>query len=573
MTNLKSIGSIWAILAERFGADTRDIQVFNRRLESNGASFLFGDLPQLGRSFDRTLITGEPLSYSARFARCSAETRYPLFLNGLFKKVLEKDGHLKVDPEPIHIKQLRQLLLLCYKTEVPYNEIVNDQAIADFTARDSSLTDKELPVKTEEFKAAKRLMARILGVLDPRDIRPRHGPGATSCGTDNWSKYHSFRYFPKLDRVYPYAEHFFFNASHLCDELQKLYDSVVVEKPHAKLVLVPKDQRGPRLICAEPREHQFIQQGLMRLLYKHIESHPLTKGFVNFTDQTINGRLAEEGSIWKHNATLDLKDASDRVRSDLVRELVPPLWWECLDACRTAYVELPNGQVYGPMAKFAPMGSAVCFPIEALVFWVLLRSSLNVDVYVYGDDIVVPIDCAERACHILESYDLKVNVDKSCYKTPFRESCGYDFFNGSDVSYVKLRQVPKVDDLQSEVSLVEFANLISESYGESLGTSVQHYVDHLYGPHFVHPEGGSLCYKGSPRASNDVFFRRRWNRDYQVVEYLIPSVYVRSWVPRGNPKYHWCELLRKELTSSGEHYKLGQYAEPNSTLKYGWKSL
>lgn len=568
MDNLKNIGSLWTVLAEKFGV-TSDIAVFERRLLAEKAKFLFEELPSLGCSFMRTLITGEPLCYTARFKRYKGRA-YPEFLSTLFKRVLKDDGTLRQDADPVYITRLRQLLQLCYKTEVDYDETVIATSLASFNARDASLVGP-LSFESEGFQKAKRLVHRILGVLDPLDIVPRHGSGATSCGTKNWDKYHCFRFVPRLHKVYPYEDYFFYNYSHLCDKLELLTGAEVVDEPHAKLVMVPKDQRGPRIICEEPREFQFIQQGLMALLYEGIASHKLTRGFLNFRDQTINGNLTIDGSEFETLATIDLKDASDRVRADLVQALVPPNWWACLESCRSAYVDLPNGEVLGPLRKFAPMGSAVCFPIEALVFWSLLRSTLDVDVYVYGDDIIVPTECAERACLVLESYDLKVNADKCCYRTPFRESCGSEYFRGSDVGYVKLRRVPD-NTIESEVSTVEFANLIRKRYGDSVGDAVRTVVDGLYGPHFTCPVGGSLCYTGNPTATNDVFFKHRWEPGLQRDEWLVPTVRVHETKCRSNPKYHWNEYLRKELTRNREHYKLGQYAVPGSSITYRWKS-
>jgi hypothetical protein len=62
--------------------------------------------------------------------------------------------------------------------------------------------------------------------------------------------------------------------------------------PQARVCLVPKDSRGPRIISCEPAELMFIQQGIMRKLYSHLETHHLTAGQINFTDQSINRNLA-----------------------------------------------------------------------------------------------------------------------------------------------------------------------------------------------------------------------------------------------------------------------------------------
>jgi len=103
------------------------------------------------------------------------------------------------------------------------------------------------------------------------------------------------------------------------------------------------------------------------------------------------------------------------------------------------------------------MGSALCFPIEALVFSTIALMGVSRvrgvplsnrflkemvgQVRVYGDDIIVPADSAEAVVTLLEAFGLRVNVHKSFWNGSFRESCGKEYFKGSDVSYVKVRRV------------------------------------------------------------------------------------------------------------------------------------
>jgi hypothetical protein len=115
---------------------------------------------------------------------------------------------------------------------------------------------------------------------------------------------------------------------------------------------------------------------------------------------------------------------------------------------------LPDGSII-PLKKFASMGSALCFPVESLVFYTailairasiqgrfpsarLLRS-LAKDVFVYGDDLIVPAHEASAICDGLETLGFKVNQRKSFWTGKFRESCGKEYFDGFDVSVVKVR--------------------------------------------------------------------------------------------------------------------------------------
>jgi len=176
-----------------------------------------------------------------------------------------------------------------------------------------------------------------------------------------------------------------------------------------------------------------------------VERHPLTRDNVRFTDQTPNRNAALLASRDGKYATLDLKEASDRVGSDLVRLLFPGNLCRYLFACRSLSTVLPTGELL-KLKKFAPMGSCLCFPVMALTIWAILTAGApNADarerIYVYGDDVIVPTATAENAIEQLESFGLKVNRDKSCTSGLFRESCGTDAFQGVDVTPVRFRTV------------------------------------------------------------------------------------------------------------------------------------
>lgn len=569
MDNLKSVSQIWEILASQYNVTSRSIETFNRRVKGEGSAFLYQTLTELGRAFDIALITGQPMVKNYRFTR-SKLANYPVFLSELFSRVLDKDGVLRVDADAYVIKHIRQLLLLCYKIKVPYHELCVERYFKRFVDTDRAI---ELPSVPEgSYRKARALLGRVLAGLDPADIVPRHGPGATACRTPARDKYHTMRHVARLNEVYPYDEYFMASMSHVADCIDEIQEAEHVDEPEARLVAVPKDARGPRLICCEPSEHQYVQQGLMRLLYDRVERHHLTAGFVNFTDQTINQERAREASIDQMYATLDLKDASDRVQWAVVERLFPTNWVRAFDACRTRYVNV-NGELYGPLRKFAPMGSAVCFPVQALVFWSLIRAHVKCDVWVYGDDIIVPLDCVKQTMDVLHAFGLVVNVEKSCYRTPFRESCGGDYFSGIDVSYVKIREEFN-DTIVSHIASVEFVNQITKHYGELVGRSVADVVDGSYGPHYSSYTRAPLAYYGSPRALNDVFFKRRWNRDLQRWEYLLPTVVTSDTRhSMDTPHEVWCELLRWQCAGGGEHHRAGVYKVPDTlTMKFRWRS-
>jgi hypothetical protein len=525
---------------------------------------------------------------------------------------------LAIDGNSVAVDCVRQLSYIFYKLEVPYDPELENQFLDQFINTDRDLGSLDfaatvsLPRETtsmvrETFTVSniiaemKGLISRILSNFDPLDIRPCHGSGATACHTPNHEKWAKLRYFPKLDQVYDYPTYFFFSASHLADELDKLERSELKD-PRARVCLVPKDSRGPRIISCEPAELMYIQQGLMRLLYGILETHHLTAGYVNFTDQTINQMLARLGSLTDQFATLDLKDASDRVSLSLVRQVFPENWVECLEASRSEVTVLPDGREV-KLNKFAPMGSSCCFPVEALVFWACAQATLRLsgahptrdvyfstevnqlrmktsrgkmllpEVFVYGDDIICHSDHAATVIRGLEAVGLFVNRSKSYVRGKFRESCGGDYHFGYDVTPVRLRAFLENIGTGLEAS-ADFANELIAKFGYEDSHSAIRVIEESVG--YFYPRtllDIPMTIRSSPSASNDAHFQRRWNSNLQRYEYRI--LQLRHEVKRWRQP-DWSELLRKELSREKAQARYpyeNQLAIIDSSAEPGWYAV
>ena len=560
---LKSLLSLWENLARnhryRSFVDDKDILVFRERVANEGLPFLTKVLPELGRALDTFHSTHEwPACPSFK----TDGRGFPMFLGKAIDFALEGNS--------VAVDCVRQLSYVFYKLEVHHGELAINDFLERFIKTDRDLLDIDFDSgaqwSTSNARSTgrglsavcstrgivdemARLIARVLCNTDPRDIRPCHGTGATACRTPNHKKWATLRYYPKLDQVYDYASLFFFNPTHLSDELDKLEQARTCD-PRARVCLVPKDSRGPRVISCEPAELMFAQQGIMRKLYDTLETNNLTRGQINFTDQGINRELAYRASLDNRMATLDLKDASDRVSLELIRRVFPSNWLECLEACRSEETALPNGVIV-KLNKFAPMGSSCCFPVEALVFWACAKATIrllygvtNRKVYVYGDDIICDTMFAHDIMVGLESIGLLVNREKSYVDGPFRESCGGDYHNGYDVTPVRVRKVPsKVD-----TGLDTCADLINEfivKFGYESSRPIVSTIEEEVG--FVFPRTEMevpLTIRATPSASNDVFFKKRFNKHLQREEYRVLT--TASIVLQRRPP-DWWELLRKEL--------------------------
>jgi hypothetical protein len=315
---------------------------------------------------------------------------------------------------------------------------------------------------------------------------------------------------------------------------------------------------------------QYTQQGIRDVLYDVIESHWLTGGHINFRDQSINQSLAMSSSKDGQLATIDLKDASDRVPRDLALLMFSanPDLRDAVDACRSTSALLPDGRLVSPLMKFASMGSALCFPIEAMYFYTicivaLLRfhnlpvSHKNVfmcsrDVYVYGDDIVVPKDVAASVLESLAKYNCKVNSSKTFFNGYFRESCGTDAYYGTRVTPVYLRKLfPKNrQQASSIVSNVATANLFYEQGMVRSALYLFRMVEKVTGPLPSVPSNSASLGRNFPWY---VTVPKRYNHDTQCLE-------EKHWV--ATPVYRTDELenfsalskslLRLQLSSSDD---------------------
>jgi len=246
-----------------------------------------------------------------------------------------------------------------------------------------------------------------------------------------------------------------------------------------RVITVPKTLKTPRIIAIEPTAMQYAQQGLMEMLYDGVNRIDTLHTMIGFSDQTPNQRLARKGSSHGGLATLDLSEASDRVSNQLVRELLSnhPHLHRAVDACRSRKADVPGHGVIR-LAKFASMGSALTFPLEAMVFLTTIFmgierglntpltreiiSSFSGEVRVYGDDIVIPVEFVTHVIGSLEALGFRVNSSKSFWTGKFRESCGKEYYDGEDVSIVRVRHVfPSSREQTTELEgIVSLHNLL-----------------------------------------------------------------------------------------------------------------
>jgi len=446
----------------------RDLKTITVRVEHEGLSFLTITLADFGKELQKALDQGHV--GPNQFASFSRAGGLPRFLGGFLDQVFDRsDGRLLEDPSVTCIWALRQFTLMWSKIFLPCTSVREKGAIERYLQNEEDVreTDRRMETAPElvaDFARLGRLLwADIFAAVDQKvhdlEVRPKHGPGATADKLSGNAKWNQLEWTERLEQVFPHGE-YLASSWRLFDRLADVRILEPGAERPVRVVPVPKTQRTPRIIAEEPTCMQYMQQALLGELECAVEADYLARHLVGWTDQVPNQHLAEQGSKDRATATLDLSDASDRVSYQHVRVLLRnhPWLFAAVDSTRSRKADVPrhDGMKTVRLAKFASMGSALCFPIEAMVFCTVVflgierelkrqltkkdvRSLLG-KVRLFGDDIIVPTEYALAVTTALEDFGLRVNRDKSFWTGKFRESCGKEYFDGHDVSIVKIRR-------------------------------------------------------------------------------------------------------------------------------------
>lgn len=222
------------------------------------------------------------------------------------------------------------------------------------------------------------------------------------------------------------------------------------------VTFVPKSAKTDRPIAVEPRWNVFFQKGVGRYIRNRLKHFG-----VNLDHQGLNQALAIYSSYTGKYATIDLASASDTVSLEVVKALLPEPWLTILSALRSPNYRL-DGEWRG-YNKWSSMGNGYTFELESLLFWALC-SSVDEDVSVYGDDLIVPTKSYDAIVRVLEFAGFTVNSEKSFSSGYFRESCGQDAFNGVSVTPIYWKE--PLDD-QGTLTLVNQITVLSTRLGSS----------------------------------------------------------------------------------------------------------
>lgn len=475
------------VLSKDLGLNSSDVTYLVKRLKNESTQFVTSTLPKLWKNVMFSLKLGyfyreceaAPLTC---FAWKGRSLRY---FRSLLDRIFDpKTGILLEDADPKAIRGLRQLSEYFYKLCTSFT----DSQMANAEARYLDFEEQELPLRNEERPSwwTERLRKnfetyyRPLSTATPSDVfshtRPRFGPGSFSINSVDWKQvyerarssamgenhpfgpktghipYWLFKQLPDEviglcpPELAPYAGFFKPYKSTNCNGASKIYAR---QKRVCEVLFVPKNADAPRVISREPPHFLKAQMSFFGWASATLER--VTEGRIQFTDQTVNRALAKQGSIDGSLSTLDLKDASDSVSMGLVRSIFrnSPAMRFFVHKTRSTHAKLPSGRRFA-LEKMSGMGSGLTFPIMSLLIHLSVCSEISrvhdVDfkqamrrVYTFGDDLIVPTAWSDCAIQSLNRTGFRVNVGKSFTTGRFRESCGGDYFDGTDVSPVRLK--------------------------------------------------------------------------------------------------------------------------------------
>lgn len=217
-----------------------------------------------------------------------------------------------------------------------------------------------------------------------------------------------------------------------------------VVTPGCELSFVPKDGKTHRPIGIEPLLNGFVQKGIGRCIRDKLldQNIDIRKG------EGRNGELARKANQLSL-ATVDLKSASDTISYMLVLHMLTEPWFELLSGVRSPSYMVRNADhdgVWRVYEKFSSMGNGYTFELETAIFLSIAKATCKYlklpteNISVYGDDIIIPRSAYNTFRDVCQFCGFTINEEKTFVNGSFFESCGKDWFNGTDVRPIFLKK-------------------------------------------------------------------------------------------------------------------------------------
>ena len=365
------------------------------------------------------------------------------------------------------VKCIHQLASFLKKLQLDRPDLM-ESAIADFRRFEDDLHSRHTFQANAEtldvIQSMNHLAVEHLKDWTPIPLHPHHGPGAVANPkVKSW--YDKYRTMASDARVAYLLDRYDLGT-------QSDYNPIVTgEKSDrtSRFIAVPKTWKKLRGISAEPVELQFYQQAVLCSLDRLFCHDEWWGKRIDLHNQERSGRLARIASKYGHLATIDLSAASDSVTLELVKEVFKHtklLPW--LLGTRSTHTTALDERV--ELAKFAPMGSACCFPVECMIFSLAAQVASDrtrpqlkgkiPTVVVFGDDIIIDSCAAPLLVEILVRLGFEVNTSKSYLTGGFRESCGCEAYHGDVINPLRYKRIG-YDYVSGSASLAEICTMIA----------------------------------------------------------------------------------------------------------------
>jgi len=409
---------------------------------------------------------------------------------------------------------------------------------------------------------------------NPLDLlaKAKIGPGANieARGGDFYTKFFASPLTCTSESLYNWYKRFIGQFPSWLDAEEKRIESFGGPRKvsGSRLSFVPKNDKISRCICTEPTLNTYFQLGLAA----HLESRLNERYGISLSSQQFKNRdLARLGSITDNLITLDLSGASDSISLSMLRLFFPSDFVRWLEMFRCTETQIP-GLGTQELFMVSSMGNGYTFPLQTMIFSCVVASAASFRGIplgpsrssnswgVFGDDIICPRELTRDVIDLLTLLGFTINSDKSFVEGPFRESCGADFYLGTNIRGIYLKSL--LTPSSRYVAINQLLRFETQT-GIALKRLVGRLIGSLKGPY--------LSLRCPPWESRDAgihaplrFSILRKDRDTQSQIYFclvphLPKIYIREEdivVPRSqkrrlyNPNGLYISFLQRSVNSS-----------------------
>jgi hypothetical protein len=413
------------------------------------------------RQLSELKVVPEDYDSTVRYAKDCAATDFLRKYQGL---------PTGIDLEGAAIESFFQSERVCSRTNV---------RLRDFSENCAVIHDSNLPQIHFVVDAMRQFCREVLGSL-PCDVELRFGPGATvSDGSRLATVPDKLSSVPTMTSGFtcmlPVWEHTAWARAHYRRQHANLSTPPQTVRGNV-FFTVPKDSTKHRGAAKGPSLNVSYQLSVGRLVRDRLAGI----GIDLEIGQELHQKLARKGSIDESLATIDLSSASDTVAYQLVKLVIPSLWFELFETLREPMTQVKGKWVL--LNKYSAMGNGYTFELETLLFLSICYAAArlhgecgiflidNEEMSVYGDDIIVPQRISATVVSLLRFFGFSCNTRKTFLQGNFRESCGGDYFLGHEVTPFRLTD--EITEPHQWIGLANGLDRLAERLSRIAGCSV-----------------------------------------------------------------------------------------------------